>query len=192
MPSLRLYPILIGILALSSCLPFPAVSSAAPASRAAGADHGTLGLDARALDGMRWRLVGPHRAGWGTSVTGIAGEPDTYYFGAAGGGIWKTLDAGRTWRPIFDQGPASIGAIAAAPSDPKVIYAGTGQVSSRYDVAAGEGDTAIGEVGRVDPEPPHRAGDPTGQVAAAAAHIDQREALPMGRLRDEQRHRRVA
>ena len=139
MPSLRLHPILLGILVLSSCLPFPTVSSAAPASRAAGADQGAAALDARALDGMRWRLVGPHRAGWGTSVTGIAGEPDTYYFGAAGGGIWKTLDAGRTWRPIFDHGPASIGAIAVAPSDPKVIYAGTGQVSSRYDVAAGEG-----------------------------------------------------
>jgi photosystem II stability/assembly factor-like uncharacterized protein len=94
---------------------------------------------AAALGGLEWRLVGPHRAGWGTAVTGISTEPDTYYFGAAGGGIWKSRDAGRTWTPIFDQGPASIGAIAVAPSDPRVVYAGTGQVSSRYDVAAGEG-----------------------------------------------------
>ncbi|MDB6162775.1 MAG: hypothetical protein JWL98_207, partial [Xanthomonadaceae bacterium] len=92
-----------------------------------------------ALDGMSWRLIGPHRAGWGTSVAGVAGQPDTFYFGAAGGGVWKTLDAGRTWAPIFDQGPASVGAIAVSASNPRVIYAGTGQVSTRYDVAAGEG-----------------------------------------------------
>ncbi len=92
-----------------------------------------------ALAGMQWRLVGPHRAGWGTTVVGIADQPDTYYFGAAGGGIWKTDNSGRTWQPIFDHGPASIGALAIAASNPKVLYAGTGQVSSRYDIAAGEG-----------------------------------------------------
>src|SRR6478672_2518028 len=92
-----------------------------------------------ALDGLSWRLVGPHRAGWGTAVTGVPTQPDTFFFGAAGGGVWKTRDAGRTWTPIFDQGPASIGAIAVSPSDPRVIYVGTGQISTRYDVAAGEG-----------------------------------------------------
>ncbi|MFL6591847.1 MAG: WD40/YVTN/BNR-like repeat-containing protein [Luteimonas sp.] len=96
-------------------------------------------LPANALDALSWRLVGPHRAGWGTAVAGIAGQPDTFYFGAAGGGVWKTVDAGRTWQPIFDEGPASIGALAVAPSDPKVLYVGTGQVTTRYDVAAGEG-----------------------------------------------------
>ncbi len=93
----------------------------------------------QALDAVSWRLIGPHRAGWGTSVTGIADQPDTYYFGAAGGGVWKTLDSGRTWQPIFDQGPSSVGAIAVAASDPKIIYVGTGQISTRYDVASGEG-----------------------------------------------------
>jgi photosystem II stability/assembly factor-like uncharacterized protein len=91
------------------------------------------------LDGLSWRLVGPHRAGWGTVTAGVPREPGTFYFGAAGGGVWKTTDAGRTWTPIFDRGPASIGALAVAPSDPKTIYAGTGQVTSRYDIAAGEG-----------------------------------------------------
>ena len=91
------------------------------------------------LNGLSWRLVGPHRAGWGTVTAGVPREPGTFYFGAAGGGVWKTTDAGRTWAPIFDRGPASIGALAVAPSDPKTIYVGTGQVSSRYDIAAGEG-----------------------------------------------------
>jgi photosystem II stability/assembly factor-like uncharacterized protein len=93
----------------------------------------------KALDGLSWRVVGPQRAGWGTAVAGIAGQPDTFYFGAAGGGVWKTDNAGRTWHSIFDRGPASVGAIAVAASDPRVIYVGTGQVTTRYDVAAGEG-----------------------------------------------------
>ena len=79
------------------------------------------GVAPHALDGLAWRLVGPHRAGWGSAVTGVPSQPDAFYFGAAGGGVWKTLDAGRTWQPIFDQGPASIGAIAVSPSDPRVI-----------------------------------------------------------------------
>ncbi len=139
MSNSRLHPLLVALLALSACLTASAMAATglAPPARSAIAQPAVL--DARALDGLRWRLIGPHRGGWGTAVAGIAGDSDTYYFGAAGGGIWKTLDAGRTWRPIFDHGPASIGAIAVAPSDPKVIYAGTGQVSSRYDVAAGEG-----------------------------------------------------
>jgi len=91
------------------------------------------------LEGLSWRLIGPFRAGWSTVAAGDPQAKQTYYFGAAGGGIWKSIDAGRTWTPIFDDGPASIGALAVAPSDPKRIYAGTGQVTSRYDIAAGAG-----------------------------------------------------
>src|SRR5437867_675010 len=103
-----------------------------------------LNLEARGVpedigEGLRWRLIGPLRAGWGTAVAGIVSQPDTYYFGAAGGGVWKTTDAGHTWSPLFEQGPASIGAIAIATSDPRTIYVGTGQISTRYDIAAGEG-----------------------------------------------------
>jgi photosystem II stability/assembly factor-like uncharacterized protein len=116
------------LLAITVALPAALPVAAAPPDRAADA-----------LGALHWRLVGPHRAGWGTAVAGIPDQPATFYFGAAGGGVWKTLDAGRTWQPIFDHGPASVGAIAVAPSDAKTLYVGTGQVTSRYDIAAGEG-----------------------------------------------------
>lgn len=89
---------------------------------------------------MHWRLLGPFRGGWGTVAAGIADKPNTYYFGAAGGGVWKTDDAGATWHSLGDTLLASaVGALAIAPSDPNVIYIGTGQVAPRYDVQAGNG-----------------------------------------------------
>ncbi|MBM7127532.1 hypothetical protein ACFFJT_07985 [Dyella flava] len=89
---------------------------------------------------FEWRLVGPYRGGWATMAAGDPSRPDTFYIGTAGGGVWKTNDAGRTWQPTFDaMFAAPIGAIAVAPSDPNVIYAGSGQVAARYDVAAGNG-----------------------------------------------------
>jgi hypothetical protein len=78
--------------------------------------------------GMQWRLIGPHRAGRVTTVAGIPGQPAIYYFGTPGGGLWKTTNAGRTWQPIFDAThQASIGALALAPSNPNIIYVGTGE-----------------------------------------------------------------
>jgi photosystem II stability/assembly factor-like uncharacterized protein len=77
---------------------------------------------------MKWRLVGPHRAGRVTAVAGIPGKPAIYYFGTPGGGVWKTTDGGRVWKPIFDgTHVASIGALALAPSNPDIIYVGTGE-----------------------------------------------------------------
>jgi len=77
---------------------------------------------------MRWRLVGPHRAGRVTCVAGIPGKPAIYYFGTPGGGVWKTTNGGRVWLPIFDDvHVASIGALALAPSNPEIIYVGTGE-----------------------------------------------------------------
>ena len=79
---------------------------------------------------MRWRQIGPFRAGRVSAVAGIAGNPAVYYIGTPGGGIWETTDAGTVWKPIFDQEHvASIGAMEVAPSDSKIIYAGTGDVS---------------------------------------------------------------
>lgn len=89
---------------------------------------------------LRWRNIGPFRGGWSTCVEGIADEPDVFYFGAAVGSVWRSDDAGRTWEPLFQYGPsASVGAIAIAPSNPKILYVGTGQVDARYDISSGRG-----------------------------------------------------
>ncbi len=71
---------------------------------------------------------------------GVPSRPNTFYFGAAGGGVWKTTDAGRTWQGLMQHEAASaVGALAVAPSDPDILYVGTGQVAARYDIAAGDG-----------------------------------------------------
>ncbi len=89
---------------------------------------------------LNWRLVGPFRGGRVLAVTGVPGQPNHFYFGAVDGGVWESLDAGRTWRPVFDgQDIASIGAIAVAPSDPHTIYVGTGEADMRSDIAYGNG-----------------------------------------------------
>src|SRR5215468_5178531 len=76
---------------------------------------------------MKWRMIGPFRAGKVNGVAGVAGNPAIYYIGADGGGVWKTMDGGVTWKPIFDsESTAPIGALAVAPSNPKIIYVGTG------------------------------------------------------------------
>ncbi len=89
---------------------------------------------------LRWRLIGPFRGGRVLAVTGVPGEPEHFYFGSVNGGVWETIDAGRTWQPIFDGQPTgSIGAMAVAPSDPNVIYVGTGEADMRSDIAQGDG-----------------------------------------------------
>jgi photosystem II stability/assembly factor-like uncharacterized protein len=89
---------------------------------------------------LHWRLVGPLRAGWAICATGVPGANDTYYFGAADGGVWRSTSAGRTWEPLFQhEAVASVGALAVAPGDPKVLYVGTGQPEPRWDIASGNG-----------------------------------------------------
>ena len=92
------------------------------------------------VTGLKWRLVGPFRGGRVVAVAGIPGDSTTFYFGAVNGGIWKTTDAGTVWTPIFDNQPVgSIGAIAVSPSDPKTIYAGTGESDIRSNLSSGNG-----------------------------------------------------
>jgi hypothetical protein len=130
---------------------------------------------ANLLAGLRWRDVGPMRGGRTYGVAGHAGQPDTFYFGSVGGGVWKTENAGRTWFPISDEGIpiGSIGAIAVAPSNPNIVYVGTGEPDIRSQnsygigmyksVDAGKTWTHIGlegtrQIGRVviDPANPNR------------------------------------
>jgi photosystem II stability/assembly factor-like uncharacterized protein len=97
-----------------------------PAPAQAQQDAGPI--DPSFYSGMHWRLVGPFRAGRVSAVAGIAGNPALFYIGTPGGGVWKTSDGGRVWKPIFDdEHVASIGAVAVAPSNPEIVYVGTGE-----------------------------------------------------------------
>jgi photosystem II stability/assembly factor-like uncharacterized protein len=90
--------------------------------------------------GLHWRLIGPFRGGRSNGVTGVPGQPTVFYFGAVGGGVWKTENSGRTWTPIFDSQPiSSIGAIAVAPSRPNVLYVGSGEADMRSQISFGNG-----------------------------------------------------
>ncbi len=92
------------------------------------------------VDGLKWRLIGPFRGGRAVDAAGVPGDATTFYFGGVNGGIWKTTDAGVVWLPIFDSQPVgSIGALAVAASDPKTIYAGTGESDIRSNLSSGNG-----------------------------------------------------
>ncbi|MGH9475901.1 MAG: WD40/YVTN/BNR-like repeat-containing protein [Terriglobales bacterium] len=125
MPSRRLF----SVLALLPAL-LLAAAAQAPAS-----------YNPALWSGMRYRNIGPFRGGRVTAVTGVPSEPNTFYFGSTGGGVWKTTDAGATWVNISDRyfTVGSMGALAVAPSDPNVIYAGTGSADIRSNVSIGRG-----------------------------------------------------
>jgi photosystem II stability/assembly factor-like uncharacterized protein len=99
------------------------------------------GPEAGPLKGLQWRSIGPFRGGRVTAVAGVTAQPNVYYFGATGGGVWKTTDAGANWDPVSDGffGTGSVGAIGVAESDPNVIYVGMGEVPIRGNVSHGDG-----------------------------------------------------
>ena len=97
-------------------------------------------IDPGVFGALRWRNIGPFRGGRVNGVSGVPGQPNTFYFGSVGGGVWKTTNAGRTWLPIFDSQPvASIGAVAVAPSNANVVYVGTGESDMRSQISYGNG-----------------------------------------------------
>ena len=114
-----------------------APAAEAAAQRAAPA----AAVDTALYGGMRYRMVGPHRGGRATAVTGIAGQPHVFYMGTTGGGVWKTDDAGGHWTPLTDRflDVGNIGAIDVADSDPRIIYVGTGSASIRGNSSVGRG-----------------------------------------------------
>jgi photosystem II stability/assembly factor-like uncharacterized protein len=115
-----------------------ALAATTPAlASATGTPHA---VPAAMLSGLQWRFIGPFRGGRVLAVAGVPGDMRHAYFGAVDGGIWETTNGGVTWAPIFDGEPvASIGALAIAPSDPKTIYAGTGEADMRSDITYGSG-----------------------------------------------------
>ncbi len=129
-----------GFSALNSVISFSAVfvslafasafAFAAPAQQA----------DSHLYQDLRWRCIGPFRGGRTVAAAGVPGQPNVFYIGANNGGVWKSTDYGQTWTPIFDGQPTgSVGALAVAPSDPEIIYVGSGEGLRRPDLSTGDG-----------------------------------------------------
>ncbi len=100
----------------------------------------TVSFDERYYNSLEWRGIGPYRGGRSAAVTGVPGKPNLGYFGATGGGVWKTTDGGSKWTNISDgYFGGSIGAVAVSTHDPNVIYVGEGEVTVRGNVSSGDG-----------------------------------------------------
>ena len=98
---------------------------------------------------LRWRCIGPFRAGRTVAVAGVPSQPNVFYMAAVNGGVWKSTDYGEVWTPIFDDQPTqSVGAIAVAPSDPNIIYVGSGEGIQRPDLAVGDGVYKSNDAGK--------------------------------------------
>ena len=119
----------VGISVSPAADPSPSATPAAPGT-----------VDQKLFGGMKWRPIGPFRGGRALAIEGVPDEPNTYYFGAVAGGVWKTIDGGANWSPLFDkESISSIGAIAVAPSDHNVVYVGTGECAPRGNITYGNG-----------------------------------------------------
>ena len=150
-------------------------------------------LDPSLYAGLEWRMIGPFRGGRTVGAAGIPGQPNVFYIGVNNGGVWKTDDYGRTWRPIFDDQPTgSIGCIAVAPSDPKIIYVGSGEGLQRPDLSIGDGMYKSTDGGKTlaAPRPARRTADRLhpGGPARPQPHLRRGAGPP---VRPERRARRL-
>ena len=107
-------------------------------------------VDSVQFRGMQWRSIGPNRGGRSIAVAGSARRPLEYYFGAVGGGLWKTTDGGQTWKPVTDGqlGSSSVGAVAVSESNPDVVYIGMGETCIRGNIMQGDGVYRSGDAGK--------------------------------------------
>lgn len=125
-----LHRVCLSFAALSFVCILPAAPSPSPAPS----------IDPKLFNGLQWRQVGPFRGGRALAIEGVPGEPNTWYFGAVAGGVWKTIDGGANWSPIFDKADiSSIGALAVAPSETNTLYVGTGEAAPRGNITYGTG-----------------------------------------------------
>lgn len=133
-----------------------AFSAAHPAAQ-------TTAINPTVYGGLHWRMIGPFRGGRVAAVSGVPGRPNEFYFGHVNGGVWKTINAGRTWVPVFDSQPvASIGAVAVAPSNANIVYVGSGESTLRDSTGYGNGVYKSIDAGRtwthIGLEPTHHIG----------------------------------
>jgi photosystem II stability/assembly factor-like uncharacterized protein len=109
----------------------------------------TAQVDSGLYGAMRWRHIGPFRGGRTVAATGIRQQPNVFYIGVNNGGVWRSTDYGRIWMPVFDDQPTgSIGALAVAPSDPNVVYVGSGEGLQRPDLSTGDGIYRSSDAGK--------------------------------------------
>ncbi len=118
-----------------------ALCGSAPSLVAQQTADGPVVLDSALLSAYRWRNIGPDRGGRSIAVTGVRGRPEMAYFGAVGGGLWKTTDGGETWAPVTDGQitSASVGAVAVSETDPDLVFIGTGESAIRGNIMPGDG-----------------------------------------------------
>jgi photosystem II stability/assembly factor-like uncharacterized protein len=131
----RISALLVAVTLLMTSAAARQAAAPAPAAQAQGA------IDPALYSGMKWRSIGPDRGGRSIAVAGSDARPNEYYFGAVGGGVWKSDDYGNTWQPVSDEffKSSSVGALAVAPSNPDVVYAGMGESCFRGNIIQGDG-----------------------------------------------------